>query len=291
MILNPPLLPESTTLAAYINTFLPKTIRVWSILRVQGGFNPRALCDQRQYEYTLPTHVFLGPKPGTNMDLWLKKSRALKLVPAVVEGTDPAAVVAPTEEIVPTAEEIDAAAALSASDAFWASRPEESDNASDQIAKRAWRISPALLESARKFVKTYEGSHNYCNFTVGKDFRDRSNQRVMKKLEVSHLSSRIGWGLTLNAMQISEPFVVNGVEHVAIGFLGQSFMLNQIVSPSALPPRNPLTLHTAKNGWSRYSRRPIFHPALNHPRNLRSLANPHSESAGSRTAPGRTAIL
>lgn len=197
MILNPPLLPESTTLEAYINTFLPKTIRVWSILRVQGGFNPRALCDQRQYEYTLPTHVFLGPKPGTNMDIWLKKSRALKIVPAspAVESVDPSTPVTTTttEEVPPpTADEIDAAAALSSSDAFWASRPEGSDSQSDQIAKREWRISPALLESARKFVKTFEGSHNYCNFTVGKDFRDRSNQRVMKKLEVSRFVFDVG---------------------------------------------------------------------------------------------------
>jgi hypothetical protein len=29
--------------------------------------DPRRVCDQRQYEYTLPTHVFLGPKPGTPM--------------------------------------------------------------------------------------------------------------------------------------------------------------------------------------------------------------------------------
>jgi tRNA pseudouridine38-40 synthase len=190
MILSPSLLPPGMPLPEYINSFLPPTVRVWGILRVQGSFSPRTLCDSRQYQYTLPTHVFLGPKPGCSMDIWLKKSRSKS--GAAVDATLPAVEGASTEAAatVPatasaTATEAAASEAIAASDAFWAAQPAESTFLDDLTAKRAWRISPGLVESARTFVKTYEGSHNYCNFTVGKDFRDRSNQRVMRKLEVS----------------------------------------------------------------------------------------------------------
>lgn len=73
---------------------------------------------------------------------------------------------------------------IEASKEFWASRPEESGFTEDVAEKKKWRISKEALEQARDFVAAYEGSHNYYNFTVGKDFRDRSCQRVMRKLEV-----------------------------------------------------------------------------------------------------------
>lgn len=77
-----------------------------------------------------------------------------------------------------------AAAAAVRSDEFWAALSAGSTFEEDLKAKKAWRISSELLESAREFVTAYEGSHNYYNFTVGKDFRDRSNQRCLRKLEV-----------------------------------------------------------------------------------------------------------
>lgn len=229
------------SLEDHINTFLPPTIRVWTILRVQGAFNPRSSCDQRQYEYTLPTHVFLGPKPGTPMATWMQKTRAATLsardsIPPTPTTTSTTVVPplatseattesAPSEPSLPETEtplappatvltetELANDAAFALSDAFWAAQAPGSTADEDLIARRAWRISAPVVDSVRAFVKAYEGSHNYCGFTVGKEYRDRSNQRVMKKLTVS------------------EPFVVGEVEYISVGFLGQSFMLHQIVS-------------------------------------------------------------
>ncbi|GAA5968931.1 hypothetical protein JCM11641_000783 [Rhodosporidiobolus odoratus] len=201
MILTPPGLPEGTSLEDYLNTFLPPAMRVWSVIRVQGSFDPRRLCDHRQYEYTLPTHVFLGPKPGCSMAQTLEKQRAA----ASSAAADEEKASAPHPAIV------------EATAAFWSGlqekQPEgvlETKFADDVQAKKAWRMPKEVLEQARALVKEYEGSHNYYNFTVGKDFRDRSCQRVMKKLE------------------ISEPFVVNDTEYISVTFLGQSFMLHQI---------------------------------------------------------------
>lgn len=209
LILAPTSLAPDTTLEEHINSFLPKTIRLWSILRVQGAFNPRSLCDQRQYEYTLPTHLFLGPKPGSPMAKWLDSTRAasaaLKLSLASAPDAGPA--------VPDTPFELSSAEVIAASAAFWQTVEQPSTFTIDVAAKKGFRISPALLEHARDFVRAYEGSHNFCNFTVGKDFRDRSNQRVMKKLE------------------IGEPFIEAGTEYVSIRFLGQSFMLHQIVRP------------------------------------------------------------
>ncbi|BGP47741.1 tRNA pseudouridine synthase 1 [Rhodotorula kratochvilovae] len=186
LILSPPSKDPSTSLEEHLNAFLPPAIRVWSVLRVQGSFDPRRLCDQRQYEYTLPTHVLLGPKPGTPMAEALARTRAELASP-------------PPKGALETA-----------SDAFWAAQPAESAFGDDVAAKKAWRISAEGIQQAREFLAAYEGSHNFYNFTVGKDFRDRSCQRVMRKLE------------------LSEPFVVNDTEYVSVTFIGQSFMLHQI---------------------------------------------------------------
>lgn len=167
LILTPPDMPSDSTFEDYINTFLPPAIRLWATTRVQGAFDPRKLCDQRQYEYTLPTHVFLGPKPSSEMGKMLERTRTAS---APVEGSEPQPPI--TSPIIEASKE------------FWASRPEESGFTEDVAEKKKWRISKEALEQARDFVAAYEGSHNYYNFTVGKDFRDRSCQRVMRKLEV-----------------------------------------------------------------------------------------------------------
>ncbi|GAA5867676.1 hypothetical protein JCM1840_006654 [Sporobolomyces johnsonii] len=202
VILQPPGKAADQSFEDYINTFLPPAIRLWTVLRVQGSFEPRKICDQRQYEYTLPTHVFLAPKPTCAMGQWLEKSRATPSASTADASAPATDSPAPAPAIT--------SAVIDSSATFWASRPEGSTFSEDVQAKKGWRIPTEVLEQARAFVKEYEGSHNFYNFTVGKDFRDRSCQRVMRKLE------------------ISEPFVVNDTEYISVSFLGQSFMLHQI---------------------------------------------------------------
>ena len=70
---------------------------------------------------------------------------------------------------------------------FW----EKSDFPSKEAelaAKRAWRVGPAQMEELRTMARKFEGTHNFHNFTVARDFSDRSNKRHMKKIEVSEMS-------------------------------------------------------------------------------------------------------
>ena len=56
----------------------------------------------------------------------------------------------------------------------------------DLARKRKWRVGSAMLDRLRDFVKRYEGSHNFHNFTVGREFGDRSNSRFMKEIKVRY---------------------------------------------------------------------------------------------------------
>lgn len=68
-------------------------------------------------------------------------------------------------------------------DSFWEGA--QSLTKEEELArKRAWRAGPSHVEKLRAIARKYEGTHNFHNFTVARDFSDRSNQRHMKKIEV-----------------------------------------------------------------------------------------------------------
>jgi tRNA pseudouridine38-40 synthase len=67
---------------------------------------------------------------------------------------------------------------------FWKGH-ESSAREEDIARKRAWRVSQRQMEKLQEMATKFEGTHNFHNFTVGREFKDRSNQRHMKKIEVS----------------------------------------------------------------------------------------------------------
>ncbi|EPQ27003.1 uncharacterized protein PFL1_06895 [Pseudozyma flocculosa PF-1] len=190
LILEPPgLAQEGKTLVERVNELLPPIIRVWGITRVQNAFNARTSCDSRMYEYLLPTYVFLPPKPGSAM--W-------KMVDAINR-----------EEKAKTG--ADAPALSDVLDhPFWREHGTADDFSTDIKAKKAWRMPASQVEHVRALMAKYSGSHNFHNFTIDKEFRDRAAQRFMK------------------ALHVSEPKMVNGTEWISIKFHGQSFMYHQI---------------------------------------------------------------
>lgn len=73
---------------------------------------------------------------------------------------------------------------------FWAEDESISSTAVDDTRrKRQWRISPEQLLLLRESAKKFEGTHNFHNFTVGRDYADKSSQRHMKKIEVCEWKS------------------------------------------------------------------------------------------------------
>ncbi|EST07226.1 Pseudouridine synthase I, TruA, alpha/beta domain protein [Kalmanozyma brasiliensis GHG001] len=190
LILQPEGLKEGETLVDKVNSLLPEFIRIWGITRVQNGFNARQSCDSRMYEYLLPTYVFIPPKPGSTMHDMLLRMRTEELAK---EGSDGKSKL---DDIV--------------EHPFWAEQGTSHDFSTDIAAKKKYRLPPAALQRIRSIFAHYSGSHNFHNFTVGKEFRDRSCHRFMKQLT------------------ISDPKMIQDAEWVSIKFHGQSFMLHQI---------------------------------------------------------------
>ncbi|KAL9933856.1 hypothetical protein V8E36_007514 [Tilletia maclaganii] len=193
---NPPSLSATDSLVQAVNSILPPIIRLWGITRVQGKFNARTSCDSRQYEYLLPTYVFLPPKPGSFMYSTLQKHRDA----AVADGANETKPVGPG---LPSWTDV-------LSHPFWQAQGVDKQYAEDMVEKKKWRIPTEQLERIRTVFQQYAGSHNFHNFTIGKEFRDRSASRFMKQLT------------------ISDPKLINGTEWISIKIHGQSFMLHQI---------------------------------------------------------------
>ncbi|KAF9269171.1 pseudouridine synthase [Marasmius fiardii PR-910] len=164
-----------------VNELLPPEIRVWDFQRVQNSFNAHTLCDGRKYTYFFPSYILIPPKPGCALD------KAFKDYAASI-----------SQEVAYT------------SDPFWnVPGIETSTVEEDFTRKRAWRASPAHMERLREIVKRYERTHNFHNFTVTQDPKDKSNSRYMKNLEVL------------------DPAVYGDTEWIAVELNGQSFMLHQ----------------------------------------------------------------
>ncbi|EIW58179.1 tRNA pseudouridine synthase [Trametes versicolor FP-101664 SS1] len=174
-------IPGVPDLVARINEELPPEIRIWSIVRVQNSFNARTTCDSRKYTYFFPSYLMIPPKPNSGLHNTLK-----------TQGLE------------------------CASHSFWENADPTATPQDDLKRKREYRITPEPLAALREAAKKFEGSHNFHNFTVGRDFRDRSCQRFLKSVE------------------ISDPAVYGDTEWIAVLLHGQSFMLHQRKMISAL---------------------------------------------------------
>ncbi|WFD29584.1 tRNA pseudouridine(38-40) synthase [Malassezia sp. CBS 17886] len=199
LMLEPPTLRDGQTLAEHVNTLLPDALRIWGVRRVQNAFNARTSCDSRLYEYLLPTYVFLPPKPLSSM--W-KMLRRLAYGEELARGSDGCALLAWADPALADDPVLN--------HAFWRAHGIEGDFAQDTAAKRAWRMPASTLARVRAVFHEYTGSHNFHNYTLGKEFRDRSAHRTMKRLTVS------------------DPFAIGETEWVSVKLHGQSFMLHQI---------------------------------------------------------------
>ena len=76
---------------------------------------------------------------------------------------------------------------------FWSESSAESSAADELLRKRKWRASPDDVAKFREFAKKFEGTHNFHNFTVGRDFKDKSCIRFMRSIEVRSSSSCAYW--------------------------------------------------------------------------------------------------
>ncbi|KAF9054508.1 pseudouridine synthase [Panaeolus papilionaceus] len=206
-------IPGVKDIIARINEELPPEIRLWGYCRVQNSFNARLVCESRKYTYFFPTYLLIPPKPGSGIHkIWTERGEEFP-------GMQP-----------------------SLSSPFWEGVG-ESTKEEDLARKRAWRASPEHVEGLRSLVYKYLGTHNFHNFTVGRDFNDRSNFRYMKKIE------------------ISDPVVYGDTEWISVLFHGQSFMLHQrkMMSILVLSCRMGTPARVISE---LYGQRPVFVPKM-----------------------------
>ncbi|KAG8900165.1 tRNA pseudouridine synthase 1 [Tulasnella sp. 403] len=186
--------PTPDEVVAYINSFLPPEIRIWSFIRTRNTFNARKECDSRRYEYLFPSWMLLPPKPGSNLYKMLEKAHAEAGSPPfpshpfwTVHDNHPDVVMASSTD--------DTTDVLGDTD--------------DLKRKRRWRVDEGTIGRLKDILKQFEGTHNFHNYTVGRAFNDKAAQRYMMRVEVRHVS------------------VYDDVEWISVLFHGQSFMLHQ----------------------------------------------------------------
>ncbi|KIM25447.1 hypothetical protein M408DRAFT_210965 [Serendipita vermifera MAFF 305830] len=81
------------------------------------------------------------------------------------------------------------------------------------MLRRKWRIDSETLTKFRAILEAFTGTHNFWNFTVGREYKEAASKRHIKSIEVE------------------EPAIYGNTEWISVQIHGQSFMLHQIVSP------------------------------------------------------------
>lgn len=227
------LIIEDPAIVSKINEHLPKQIRLWGIERTNKSFDCRKNCSSRVYEYLIPTYSFLPPKPKSAMSELVKASKMNHpdIMREDVEGDNwwkdtynSILEEGITQEDLTKAQTILENSQTDKSDEDRESAKQYDENGvitengvlvreikkKENKRRRSYKISPERLSLFREAMKQYEGTHNFHNFTLGKEFKDPSAIRYMKGTEVS------------------DPFVIEGTEWISIKIHGQSFMLHQI---------------------------------------------------------------
>ena len=80
----------------------------------------------------------------------------------------------------------------------------------NSLTSQDYRAPPEVIKEFRDVLNIFKGTHNFHNFTSGKESTDASAKRFIVSIEAS------------------EPFMKEGLEVVIVRIRGQSFMLHQI---------------------------------------------------------------
>lgn len=221
------LIIEDPDIISKINAALPEQIRVWGIERVNRSFDCRKMCSSRVYEYLLPTHSLLPPRPHSSLLQLIEESK--KGNPGVLRDDPEQAWWDATkqrildegiteEELRLVFEKNDSSLEDNIKLDYLTEDGEVTDygklvekvRAIENTCRSEYRASEEKINLFREAMNQYVGSHNYHNFTLGKKFQDPSARRFMKSTSVS------------------DPFIIEGSEWISIKIHGQSFMLHQI---------------------------------------------------------------
>lgn len=170
--------------------------------------NVNRSCDSRKYTYFFPSYLLIPPKPTS----------------AFARGQLAAAASWDSFSDTPR-------------HPFWDFPDADSSTPEEDLArKRQWRVNTKDVDELRATAKKFEGTHNFHNFTVGRDFSDRSNQRNMIKIQVQFFLPILTALFSTGFRKIADPAVYGDTEWISVLFHGQSFMLHQVRSVQSPNP-------------------------------------------------------
>jgi len=198
--------------AQKINEHLPPQIRIYGIQRTNNAFNSHIHCDSRVYEYIIPSHCFLPPKPGSTAASYAQSVEA--------QGRDPEPEDNFWDNIIgadfyPLLQRHISQKKEAPEDRLPELSAEESNRLqkmkSDETeAIRSYRLSPSRLGRIRSAFQIYIGTHNFHNLTIGVPAHSGHALRYIMSID------------------IAEPKIYGSTEWLRIKIHGQSFMLHQI---------------------------------------------------------------
>lgn len=215
------LIIEDEKIIDKINENLPDQIRVWGIERTNKSFDCRKMCSSRVYEYLLPTYSLLPPKPHTILSEQLEKEKnenpefyrddeeGSKWWLETTSAVDEIKKEVGYDESVEAQEDLGKTYNDKGEITEFGKKTKKVKGLENE-RRRAYNVSQERLQIFREALKQFEGTHNFHNYTIGKNFKDPSSKRYMKSLTVS------------------DPFIIDKTEWVSIKIHGQSFMLHQI---------------------------------------------------------------
>lgn len=180
-------------------------IRLYSIQRCLGGFDSWKSCDSRWYEYCFPSYL-IKPSPM---------------------------VASPNHEPIPTSASCEQGGsdALSVPSDVQESSGEEEDKKTVYVSSeedKRYRVDDATIDALNGRLRMFEGTHCFHNFTLGKDPKDPSSQRFIRRFLVHRRF------YTDNDEIIHSEHREHTQEWISLRIHGQSFMLHQIRKMVAL---------------------------------------------------------
>lgn len=156
-----------------LNDLLPNHFRIWGYVETQRSFHAKTKCDSRIYEYLLPSYTL--QKLGNLKEHTIHPTSDYDHKIMTENGTV-------TRYIAPT----------------------------DPTLLKEFRVSQSQLENFRSAMAKFEGTHNFHNYTRGREFKDPASKRFMIDIRVE------------------DPILIEGTEWLSVKLHGQSFMLHQI---------------------------------------------------------------
>ncbi|RHZ86447.1 hypothetical protein Glove_51g72 [Diversispora epigaea] len=196
-----------------INEHLPEQIRVWGFVKTIRSFHAKTLCDSRIYEYLIPTYVFIPYSQSSinqtkiNLKKEINESNIKSENSSDIQQEN---INNSTENCSDIRQENNRSSNIRQIIEVPLATPE------GMIEKRKYRIPSETLDYVRQCFKAYEGTHNFHNFTIGRNPKERSCNRFITSFEVG------------------EPKIINNCEWLSLKVHGQSFMLHQIRKMVAL---------------------------------------------------------